>query len=108
VTILEVANGRYFGGGMQVAPRARFDDGLFDVVLIKPVYSFMIPFLLPLFILGIHIYLPIASVVRAKRVTICSREKGGMVINIDGQLEDMQIAQYEILPEALHVMKPKK
>lgn len=27
-----VANGRYFGGGMHVAPRAVIDDGLFDVV----------------------------------------------------------------------------
>jgi len=27
-----VANGRYFGGGMHVAPRALIDDGLFDVV----------------------------------------------------------------------------
>lgn len=30
-----VANGRYFGGGMHVAPRAEPDDGLFDVVAIE-------------------------------------------------------------------------
>ncbi|RIK94633.1 MAG: diacylglycerol kinase, partial [Proteobacteria bacterium] len=30
-----VANGRYFGGGMHVAPGARFDDGVFDVVVIR-------------------------------------------------------------------------
>lgn len=30
-----VANGRYFGGGMQVAPEAVPDDGLFDVVAIE-------------------------------------------------------------------------
>ena len=29
---LAVANGRFFGGGMQIAPRAELDDGLFDVV----------------------------------------------------------------------------
>ena len=27
-----VANGRFFGGGMQIAPDAALDDGLFDVV----------------------------------------------------------------------------
>ena len=32
---LAVANGRYFGGGMHVAPRAKIDDGLFDVVAIQ-------------------------------------------------------------------------
>lgn len=32
---LAVANGRYFGGGMHIAPRALPDDGLFDVVAIE-------------------------------------------------------------------------
>ena len=27
-----IANGRYFGGGMHVAPDANFSDGLFDVI----------------------------------------------------------------------------
>jgi len=30
-----VANGRIFGKGMKVAPHARLDDGLFDVILVK-------------------------------------------------------------------------
>nr|MDQ3032396.1 diacylglycerol kinase family lipid kinase [Myxococcota bacterium] len=29
---LAVANGRFFGGGMHIAPEAKIDDGLFDVV----------------------------------------------------------------------------
>ena len=33
VTTLAVANGRYFGGGMLVAPDARLDDGLFHVTI---------------------------------------------------------------------------
>jgi len=33
VTTLAVANGRYFGGGMKVAPDAQPSDGLFDVTL---------------------------------------------------------------------------
>ena len=32
-----VANGRYFGGGMKMAPSAEPDDGLFDVVTIGDV-----------------------------------------------------------------------
>ncbi len=34
---LAVANGRFFGGGMQIAPRAELDDGLFDVVGLEDV-----------------------------------------------------------------------
>lgn len=34
---LLVANGAWFGGGFKLAPRARLDDGLLDLVLIRPV-----------------------------------------------------------------------
>src|SRR5438874_3875548 len=33
VTTLAIANGRYFGGGMMVAPDAKMDDGLFHVTI---------------------------------------------------------------------------
>ena len=32
INTVAVANGRYFGGGMNIAPDAELDDGLFDVV----------------------------------------------------------------------------
>ena len=102
-TIIEIANGRYFGGGMLVAPKSSFSDGLFDVVVVDRVPSMLIPFLLPLFILGIHIYLPIARVVRAKEVTLSCK---GMVVNIDGRLEAMDEAHYRILPGALKMCLP--
>src|SRR2546422_889442 len=33
VTTLAIANGRYFGGGMMVAPEARLEDGLFHITI---------------------------------------------------------------------------
>ena len=30
-----VANGRFFGGGMKIAPRAEIDDGLFEVITLE-------------------------------------------------------------------------
>src|SRR4030095_12493230 len=32
-----VGNGRQTGGGVQVAPRARIDDGLLDVLVVRPI-----------------------------------------------------------------------
>jgi len=32
---MAIANGQYFGGGMHIAPRAKVDDGVFDVVGIE-------------------------------------------------------------------------
>ncbi|MDX9719386.1 MAG: diacylglycerol kinase family lipid kinase [Myxococcota bacterium] len=34
-TLVAVSNGRFFGGGMQIAPAAKLDDGLFDVVIMR-------------------------------------------------------------------------
>lgn len=103
-TIVEIANGRYIGGGMHVAPGARVDDGLLDVVVVGCVWGWAIPLLLPLFILGAHVHLPIARVRRAKRVAL---RRAGMVVNIDGRLEAMDEARFEILPGALTVMRPR-
>ena len=104
-TIIEIANGKYFGGGMNVAPAASFQDGLFDVVTVDRVSSRMIPLLLPLFKLGLHVKLPIARVVRAKEVVLRSK---GMVVNIDGGLVPMDEARYAVMEQALDVMLPQK
>ena len=90
---------------MNVAPAADFRDGLFDLVTVDRVPSRMIPLLLPLFKLGLHVKLPIARVVRAKKIVLRSE---GMVVNIDGRLESMDEAHYAIMPKALDVMIPVK
>ena len=104
-TIVEIANGCYIGGGMKVAPAAQLQDGLFDVVMVDCVPRMLIPFLLPLFILGVHVHLPIARVVKARDVVLRAR---GMVVNIDGRLEQMDEAHFEIRPSALDIMLPNK
>lgn len=102
-TIVEIANGQCIGGGMKVAPGARLQDGLFDMVTVACVPRVLIPLLLPLFVLGVHVYLPIARVTRAKDVVLRAK---GMVVNIDGRLEKMDEAHYTIRPSSLAVMLP--
>lgn len=104
-TIIEVANGRFFGGGMQVAPLSHADDGLLDVVVVNIVPRWAIPFLLPLFVKGWHVHLPICRVVKAKRAVLRAK---GMTINIDGRLEDMDVAEFGMIPGGLMMMKPVK
>ena len=105
MTIAEFANGQYIGGGMRVAPDARENDGLLDVVTVVPVWHGLIPLLLPLFILGVHVRLPLARSVRAREAVLRCK---GMTVNIDGRLEQMDEARYAVLPGALRVMRPAK
>ena len=103
-TIIEMANGRYFGGGMLVAPGSDMQDGLMDVVIVGQVPSWAIPFLLPLFIKGWHIRLPICKVFRAKEVRLRARD---LVVNMDGRLEPMDEVVFGVMPGALTMMKPE-
>lgn len=104
-TIVEIANGQYFGGGMKVAPKASFQDGMLDVVVVDRVPSMLIPLLLPLFKLGLHVRLPIAHVMRAKEIVMRAKE---MVVNIDGNLKEMDEAHYCVMEGALRVRLPRK
>ena len=101
-TIIEIANGQCIGGGMRVAPDAKLDDGVFDVVVVKKVPRLCIPFLLPLFMLGWHTKLGLARVMRAKKVSLRAK---GMTLNIDGKLIDADRADYELLPGAIRMMR---
>ncbi len=101
--IAEIANGQFFGGGMKVAPDASVNDGLFDIVLVRAVPRVLIPFLLPLFISGLHTRIPLSRVLRARSVEIIS---SGMTVNVDGQLERMDTAKYEIVPNSLTMRLP--
>ena len=104
-TIIEFANGQYIGGGMRVAPGSLCDDGLIDVVIVGPVPRQAIPFLLPLFIKGWHVHLPICRVVRVRSAVL---RAPGMVVNIDGRLEAMDEAVFGILPGALRMRRPAR
>ncbi len=103
-TIVEIANGRYIGGGMRVAPGAKMDDGLFDVIIVNKIPRWSVPFLLPLLITGLHVHVPIVRVVSARRVVMRARD---MVVEVDGQLAAMDEAVFELMEGALRVMLPR-
>lgn len=103
-TIVSIANGRFFGGGMKVAPLAEVTDGLLDVMIIRGLPKFAVPFLLPLFITGLHAKIPaICRVRRCKRVKLTCP---GMTFNMDGELYQMDEADIQILPGHLTIHLP--
>jgi diacylglycerol kinase (ATP) len=103
LTLFEVANGRYFGGGMLVAPSADPTDGLFDVVYVDAISPSKIPMLLPAFVAGKFLSLPIVHTLRADEVVI---ESPGMTVNLDGELMQVNRAHFKILPGALRIACP--
>ena len=53
--LLVAANGQYYGGGYRGAPLAKPDDGLLDVVLVRPIPRLKIPGFLARYKEGLHL-----------------------------------------------------
>lgn len=98
-----VANGRFFGNGMKVAPEARLDDGLLDVVVIPPVPLWHLPYRLPQFLSGRHIKLPIVSFRKARRVRF-EPQDSFPPYEVDGEILPSGPAEIRVLPGALRVL----
>ncbi|WP_242395065.1 diacylglycerol/lipid kinase family protein [Anaeromyxobacter oryzisoli] len=103
LTALSVCNGRYFGGGMQVAPDARMDDGLFDVVVWKGLD--LVDFVGKRRMLydGTHVELPNTRVLRARTVEAEPLEGAEIPLDVDGEAPGVLPARFEILPGALRI-----
>ena len=73
-------------------------------MIIRGLPKFAVPFLLPLFITGLHAKLPfICRVQRCKSVRLVCP---GMTFNMDGELIDMDVADVRVLPGHLPVRLP--
>jgi diacylglycerol kinase (ATP) len=70
ILLVAVANGETFGRGMRIAPGARPDDGVADVVLIRPVPRWQLPARLPQIYLGTHVHTRYVRTGRARQVRL--------------------------------------
>lgn len=68
--LVAIGNGKSYGGGMNICPQARIDDGLFDVVILEPVSKIEFLKVFPRVYSGSHISHPKIRSIRAKKVTI--------------------------------------
>jgi YegS/Rv2252/BmrU family lipid kinase len=101
-----IANARYFGGGMFIAPDAKLDDGYFDVINIGDIGTMKI--LLNAYTLyrGTHLSLPEVRSRRARRIEISAPGDAEIHLETDGELPGKLPAVYEILPKALSIRVP--
>lgn len=69
-TLVTVANGSSYGGGMQVCPDASTHDGLFDVMVLKAVGRLELLRVFPRVYKGTHISHPAVSVYRCREISV--------------------------------------
>jgi YegS/Rv2252/BmrU family lipid kinase len=104
-----VANSRFFGGGMKIAPDAKLDDGFFDVVNIGDIRTAKILFNAYRLYDGSHLSLSEVKHKNAKRIEVRpANERETIYLETDGELPGKLPAIYEIIPHALKVRVPKQ
>jgi diacylglycerol kinase (ATP) len=99
-----VANGQWHGGAMWLAPEARPDDGLFDVVLIGDITKRDFVTTAPKIYKGTYLEHPKVELLRSSTVAVDAR--GRLPIELDGEQVGTTPARFEIVPGALRVRVP--
>ena len=102
-----VANGRFFGGGMMVAPKAELNDGFFDVVILGDFGFADLVFRGLDIYSGKHLTNPKVQNLRARRVRAEVIGDGAdVLIDLDGEGPGKLPASFELLPKALLLKAP--
>jgi diacylglycerol kinase family enzyme len=104
VAELCVANARYYGGAMKIAPDAKMDDGYFDVVTIGGATSFRLLTNAPRLYFGAHLRMSEVTHALAKQVIARPANKDKEVrVELDGEVVGRLPSTFEIVPRALRV-----
>ena len=100
--LIVVANGRFAGGGMMLAPNAELDDGLLDVILTDEVTRLDIVRELQRIQSGAHLKNPKVTEIRAREIVINASRP--MPIDLDGEMVGTTPARITVLPSAIRFL----
>lgn len=106
VNTVAVANGRYFGGGMFIAPDAELDDGFFDVVVIGDFGLLEMSLKSRRLYKGTHLSLDKVSHRRARAVRAEPIGDLDVRLDVDGEAPGRLPATFSIVPDALTIVAP--
>ncbi|MFD5951453.1 diacylglycerol/lipid kinase family protein [Streptomyces collinus] len=96
------ANSSYYGSARRIAPEARPDDGLLDVVMIRDAPRRLFFTLMKELDTGAHIHRPQVQVVRGREIRI--EADRDVPYGADGEIEAVLPVTARVLPGALRVL----
>lgn len=105
VLLAAVLNTPTFGGGLRLAPEARVDDGILDVVMIEMLSVLEVLALIPRLLINGELKTQRVKRVRAAKVNLTTRRETWF--QGDGESLGVSPVEIEVLPGALRVLAPK-
>ena len=107
VANLCIANARFFGGGMKIAPEAKLADGQFDVITIGDLGALKILTNAPRLYLGAHLGMPDVRHELARKIVARPAVKDAeIILEVDGELLGRLPAIFQVVPRALRIRCP--
>ena len=97
--LIAVANGRFFGGGMIIAPNASPNDGIFDLIIVENLNALQTAMKLPKIYSGAHLAEKAVRVVRGTQITAQTDEN--IWIDADGEFPGKLPLAIEVVPQVL-------
>jgi diacylglycerol kinase (ATP) len=104
MTNLIVANGRYQGGGMLIAPEAEVDDGLFDILVIGDITKLDFVLNVGKIYRGTHLSHPKIELLKSSTVSVDADVP--VPLELDGEQPGTTPARFDVVPRALQLRVP--
>jgi diacylglycerol kinase (ATP) len=108
VMLAALANGRYFGAGMMIAPDANIQDGLLDVVVLKPMSKLQLVRKIAHVYRGTHLALPEIEYYRARRISAeCPEGAAAAPVHVeaDGESAGRVSCRFSVERQALRFLQ---
>ena len=110
ILLCTFANAQYVGGSFKCAPRAKVDDGLIEVCLVKPISRLSFVKLIGTYTAGTHLEDPrmkdIVRYIQAKKLTVES-VKGLLPVSLDGEVIERKRFTVEVVPGGVNFALPQ-
>ena len=102
--MLTIANGKTYGGGFKVAPKASIEDGKLDCIVVQTITKWRRLLLLPVMERGKHLNLKEVNFQQIQNCQISSNT--ALAIHLDGELKQHNFYDIQILPKQMSFLVP--
>ena len=99
--ICSIANGRFIGGGIPICPTASTEDGFLDLVLVRSIHRWQIPFYLPGLMLSRILHFRVTKHRLVSKIQIKGEK---LRVNIDGDIISLSEVVFRINPRSLQLI----
>lgn len=106
VTLIAIANGPMYGRGMKVAPLAKFNDGMLDVIIVEQVGRIELAVNFPKVFRGTHLSHPKIRMMRARSIEI--QVDPPQPLSVDGESLGCAPCKIEVMPRCVPFLLPDR